>query len=398
MRIGVPAYRFDYYTNLRTIVNKLPDVAYVPVRDLYGFLRGAALRVNRVVGKPLIPTFNLNNQFEDFDLNKVDLLHFSNGISYGKIPWISSFETILPRFENLVTRHQGSQAQPLVLDNLSKRGLEALCGSACKQIIAWSRCAANIQKNLLNNLPPIYTQPILEKMVVLAPPQEVIRALPQERQYSTANPIRFLMVGAAFFRKGGRETFEVFEKLAAEGLPIHLILVSSLRLEPYAAQETEADVAWAKGIIASQPAWLEYYEDLPNAQVLALADSADVGLLPTWADTYGLSVIEMQAGACPVITTDIRAIPEMNDPRVGWMINVPKNALGEALYTTPEKRENLHAAILGGLEQTIREIVANPAVIAIKGEAAAEKIKLEHSPENYAEALRQIYQKALSAR
>ena len=104
MRIGVPAYRFDYYTNLRTIVNKLPDVAYVPVRDLYGFLRGAALRVNRVVGKPLIPTFNLNNQFEDFDLNKVDLLHFSNGISYGKIPWISSFETILPRFENLVTR------------------------------------------------------------------------------------------------------------------------------------------------------------------------------------------------------------------------------------------------------------------------------------------------------
>ena len=67
-------------------------------------------------------------------------------------------------------------------------------------------------------------------------------------------------------------------------------------------------------------------------------------------------------------------------------------------YTTPEKRENLHAAILGGLEQTIREIVANPAVIAIKGEAAAEKIKLEHSPENYAEALRQIYQKALSAR
>jgi hypothetical protein len=29
MKIGVLAYRFDYYTNLRNIIGKLPEVDYV---------------------------------------------------------------------------------------------------------------------------------------------------------------------------------------------------------------------------------------------------------------------------------------------------------------------------------------------------------------------------------
>ena len=102
------------------------------MRDLFSIRRRWALRFNRLVGKPLIPIFDLNNQFEDFDLNKVDLLHFSNGISYGKTPWCTSFETIVPRFSRLVTRHQGEEAQTLPLDALTKRGLEALAGKACR--------------------------------------------------------------------------------------------------------------------------------------------------------------------------------------------------------------------------------------------------------------------------
>ncbi len=83
----------DYYINQRLMVGKLPEAQYVPVRDWYGFLRRLANKLNRTVGKPLIPIFNLNNQFEDLDLNRVDLLHFFNGISYGRTPWVTSFET-----------------------------------------------------------------------------------------------------------------------------------------------------------------------------------------------------------------------------------------------------------------------------------------------------------------
>ena len=52
MKIGVLGYRFDYYTNLRNILYKLPEAEYVPVKDLYSVLRRAALGVNYF--RPLI--------------------------------------------------------------------------------------------------------------------------------------------------------------------------------------------------------------------------------------------------------------------------------------------------------------------------------------------------------
>jgi len=200
-------------------------------------------------------------------------------------------------------------------------------------------------------MPEEFRQPITAKIRVLHPAQEPLVDQVTPREYDHDHPIRFMMVGAGFFRKGGRELFRVFQKLADdEGLPVRLVIVSSLRIDSYAAHETEEDVAWAREIIAGKPEWLEYYEKLPNPSVLDLLKGADVGLLPTWADTYGLSVLEAQAAGCPVITTNVRALPEINNNHVGWLIRVPKDDLGEANYTTPEDRENLSQVIQDGLE------------------------------------------------
>jgi glycosyltransferase involved in cell wall biosynthesis len=392
MKIGILAYRIKYYSYLRNILNKIPDAEYIPVNDLYSFLRKGALFVNRTLGKPLLPVFNLNNQFEDLDLNRVDLLHFFNGVSYGRTPWVSSFETILPRFSHLVTRHHGQEIAHVSPDALTRRGLEALAGRSCLAILPLSQSAALMQTDLLKDLPAEYAQPILDKMRVLHPPQEILVPEVKAREYSPDNPIRFILVGAAFFRKGGREVLEVFERLVRqEKLPVRLIIVSSLRIEPYAAKETEADVAWAKAKIAENADWIEYYSALPNADTLALMRTADVGMLPSYADTYGFSVLEAQASGLPVITTDIRALPEVNNPTVGWLIKVPKNALGEALYATVEEREVLSQSIRAGLEQSVRHIAADPGQIVVKGAAALDRIRKEHDPAAYADALRQIY-------
>ena len=392
MKIGILAYRIKYYSYLRNILNKIPDAEYIPVNDLYSFLRKGALFVNRTLGKPLLPVFNLNNQFEDLDLNRVDLLHFFNGVSYGRTPWVSSFETILPRFSHLVTRHHGQEIAHVSPDALTRRGLEALAGRSCLAILPLSQSAALMQTDLLKDLPAEYAQPILDKMRVLHPPQEILGPEVKAREYSPDNPIRFILVGAAFFRKGGREVLEVFERLVRqEKLPVRLIIVSSLRIEPYAAKETEADVAWAKAKIADNADWIEYYSALPNEDTLALMRTADVGMLPSYADTYGFSVLEAQASGLPVITTDIRALPEVNNPTVGWLIKVPKNALGEALYATVEEREVLSQSIRAGLEQSVRHIAADPGQIAVKGAAALDRIRKEHDPAAYADALRQIY-------
>jgi glycosyltransferase involved in cell wall biosynthesis len=397
VKIGVLAYRMDFYTNLRIIVNQLPEADYIPVKDIFSYRRALALKLNRVIGKPLFPTFDLNNQFEDFDLNKVDLYHFSNGISYGKTPWVSHFETILPRFSELLNQAKNNHWQNLYPSRLMLKGLEALRSPACKQIIAWSENAATIQQKFVSELSSEYREPILAKLCVLPPPQEMLVGRITPREYDQQHPIRFVFVGAGFFRKGGRELFRTFQKLAGEeGLPVRLVVVSSLRLEPYAAQETEEDLTWARQVIAGKPHWLEYYEELPNPEVLELRKNADVGLLPTWADTYGLSVLEAQASGCPVITTDVRALPEINNNRIGWLIRVPKDELGEALYATAEDRQKLSHEIQTGLENTIRGIVAEPGVIALKAQAALERIRTEHDPLAYTERLRQIYQAALA--
>lgn len=397
LKIGVLAYRFNYYTNLRNIIHKIPEAEYVPVNDLYAFLRRGALFVNNKLGKPLFHTFDLNNQFDDFELNKVDLLHFSNGISYGRTPWITHYETVVPRFSDLMQRYHGKQKLPIKMTPLIARGFEALTHPSCKQIIAMSYCAAKMQRDLLLELPVESSETILNKVVVLHPPQEVLREYVEARNYDPAHPIRFIIVGAGFFRKGGREILQAFYKLIKEEkAPIKLIIVSSLRLDTYAAQETEADRAWALEFIQNHSDWIEYHPTLPNEQVIDLIKTCDIGLLPTWAETYGFSVLESQSCGCPVISTDIRALPEINNSNIGWLIHVPKNEMGEALYSTVEERSILSKQIQSGLEAIIRSIVADPSVIAQKGQAALNRIRLEHDPQVYADKLRRIYQAALA--
>lgn len=395
MKIGVLAYRFDYYSNLRNILYKLPEAEYIPVKDWYSFLRRMALFSNTRLGRPLFPTFDLNNQFDDFEINKVDILHFSNGISYGRTPWVSHFETLLPRFSGLMTRYHGKEKQALERSPLIQKGFDALQSKACKRIIAMSECTAEMERDLLAELPATARDRILEKLVVIHPPQEVLSEKAPHRHYDTENPIRFVLVGAAFFRKGGKEILQAFESLINEGLPVKLVLVSSLRLEPYAAGETNDDVKWARDKIAQNPNWIEYYQQLPHMDVLKLIGSCDVGLLPTWADSYGFSVLECQAHGCPVISTDIRALPEINNTECGWLIRVPKNDLGEALYSTPDERAKLSQQIRAGLEAIIRGIVEDPSVIETKGNASIARIRKFHDPDEYAEKLRQIYSDAI---
>jgi glycosyltransferase involved in cell wall biosynthesis len=396
MKIGVLAYRFDYYTNLRNILYKLPEAEYVPVNDLYSNLRRAALSVNRRLGRELFPTFDLNNQFEDFEMNKVDLLHFSNGVSYGRTPWVAHFETLLPRFSPLMQRYHGKIKLPFMMTPLLQRGFNALKSSSCKRIIAWSQSAADIQRDLLTELPFEEREIILKKMTVLHPPQDVLVEQPVQRSFTNANPIRFILIGAGFFRKGGREILNAFNHLVTtENAPIRLVLVSSLHMDTYAAKETQADADWAIQFISEHTDWIDYFDSLPQDDVLELIKTCDVGLLPTYADTYGLSVLEEQACGLPVITTDVRALPEINNTETGWLIRVPKNDLGEALYSTPEERERLSQHIQAGLEAIIGSIVADPSVIFTKGVKALDRIREMHDPAAYAQKLREIYHQAL---
>ncbi|MFH4294310.1 glycosyltransferase, partial [Acinetobacter baumannii] len=74
---------------------------------------------------------------------------------------------------------------------------------------------------------------------------------------------------------------------------------------------------------------IKIYSNVDNNKVIEMIREHHIGLFPTWADTFGYSVLEFQACGCPVISTDVRALSEINNNDIGWLINVDKNKYGE---------------------------------------------------------------------
>jgi len=393
--VGVVGYRFDHYAYTRNIIGKAHGVEYRKVKDLFAYANAGVRTLNRVSNREIISTFDLNNQFYDFNLNKVDLIHLFNGISYSRIPWVSTFETILPRFKIVVQRTHGS-SPGFMTDWKLRRVFDVLASDRCKQLIAISDCTGNMQCELLAEFSS-YRENIEKKLVVMHPPQDVLVAQFTDKQIDLNGHIKFMFVGSTFFRKGGRESVETIKMLRDQyHYDIELTIVSDLRADNYAVEVHPDDVQRMKAFFQENRDWIKYIPHLPNSEVLDLMKQAHIGLLPTYADSYGYSVLEFQAAGCPVISTNVRALPEINDNEKGWIIEVPKNRLGEAIYTTESDRLVISEAIRKGLEKVVHEIFTNRSIIPIKSEQAIFNIKSNHSREIFSSQMKEIYLNAIS--
>jgi glycosyltransferase involved in cell wall biosynthesis len=391
----IVGYTQNNYPNAKNIINLFKDVRYYQVNDSFKFGKLAVSSLNTILGRELLPTLDLSNQFNDFDLNSVSILHFINAVSYGTTPWITTFETILPRFKSVLD-YPLTLSHPLPANKVNA-ALEALAGPSCRQCIAMSNCAANIQRVFLAQFPE-YQPEIESKLIVLHPPQPLLISQYSDKPISLDHALKFIMVGAAFFRKGGIEIIETFDMLRQKfRYEIELTIVSSFTIDAYATGETVSDVKRVQEFVKQHQDWIYYYPKLDNQRVLELMRQSHVGLLPSYAETYGFSVLELQATGCPVITTDVRAFPEINHQDWGWLISIPKNALGEAMYQTSQGRQTISKFIRQGLEAIVHEIFANRTVIAKKAEKAINRIQSDHSPVQYAERIREIYFRAITA-
>jgi glycosyltransferase involved in cell wall biosynthesis len=394
MKVG---YNTSDYATTRNIVGLIPDVDYVKVFDFNRFITKLGRAATTLLCRQPLNDYDLRFRFNDRNLNRVDILHFFNTVSFGKTPWITTFETIIPRFQATLACHHGRNCgySSLVHEDEVLKAVEALAGDPCKAIIALSGCNLQMQKDLLLNFPQFQAE-IENKLIRMHPAQKLIVNDYAGKQLPLAGPIHFMFVGTAFFCKGGMEILEAFQELKAKkGYNLRLTIVSSMDLDDYATQKTEKDAQIAEDIIRKNSDWIIRYHRLPNQRVVELMKSAHVGLLPTFADTYGYSVLEFQACGCPVISTDVRALPEINNNEIGWMIKTPKNRLGEGIYTTKEDKAKVGLLIKEELKRLITEIMENRGVIPIKSNAALQHIKDNHSPVEFSRQLGEIYQRAL---
>jgi len=396
LKIG---YSIDAYLTRRNIINIVSHYDYVKVYDIYKIAYKLALISQKMLNYSMPNLVDISSRFNDHDLNKVDLLHFFNSISYGTTPWVTTFESIVPRFRNAITYLYGENCDysSAKMDRKILKALETLSGNSCKKLIAISECSLNMQKDFLSHFPEHQIE-IESKLICLHPPQKAIVENYENKHLILDGQIHFMFVGNAFFRKGGVEILEAFIELRkSTHYNIKLTIVSSLTADNYAIITTIEEVEKTKEIINKNSTWIDYYSHLPNSQVIEIMKSVHVGLLPTYADTYGFSVLEFQASGCPVISTNVRALPEINNNEMGWVIEIPRNRFGEAIYNTNKKdRYEIGLTIKKELVNVISEIMENRDLISSKADKAIKHIKDYHSPEEYSRKMEEIYSHALA--
>ncbi len=325
---------------------------------------------------------------------RVDCYHTVNTVY--RVPptqkWCNTFETCLPRTEFVYAIDWSNLPSPSVkLDRVSQQEIACMAKPNCVSLMAMSQCALDYNRYVLAHMDIADSdrKAILAKMSVCHPPQDLLltREKVLEKFSDVHETVKFVFVGNDFFRKGMPEFIEVLETFK-DRYRFELLVVSGMNYQDWATKtKVEERDAWERRL--EEIPWITFRHALPNDEVLELCKTAHIGLLPSFADSYGFSVLEQQACGCPVISSNIRALPEINPPECGWMVSLTKDPhSGEAIYADLEARRK---EMREGLVPVLEEIFANRELIVQKGLASWERIKKHHDPADYEQKMLRVY-------
>lgn len=347
------------------------QIAHKKIHDLYKIYNFILFKTTNKINP------NYQFSFRDFGLNNVDIYHFFSSIYYGKKPWIVTSSTPLPRW----TKNH-------------KKGLDRLVHPSCKKIILLSKNCYDKQQELLSNYPE-YSRAINEKTTIISPSQDLLVSNYQEKVLNTKNLV-FTVVGHQILIKGGLEIVRCFNRLHSEGISsIQLNIVSALHPSNYLDyDDSRKDINFIKKSINDNPL-INHFPSLPNHEVIKLLKSTHVALLPSYGDTFGYSVLESQACGCPVISTNISALEEINNDSIGWIIPVPLKEGKRANIVDKTSRMAFSEILENGLYKTIKSIIDTPHIIEDKGTLSLKNIQENHSPSDRSILLKNIYLSAL---
>jgi len=388
MKIGILS---DSYPGKRNINNKTNNV-YKRINhlNLNAYLRIIVRKFGKNIEKSVSDYLLLDGYRGSFiDSQIYDIAHLFNSVSFSGSPWLSTFETTVPFFRQEIEEYLGAGMNFSAVQNKRKlsKGIQACAADSCKALIALSKCSMKIQLDLITNYPE-YEARIKSKLVQLYPPQELLVEMFEQKPVATDNKLKFMFVGREFYRKGGLEILRCFEKLAST-YQFELIIVSELRNDIPSIIPNEFEIEARQIIEKYNGGWLSYYKELDNSAVLNLMKSSHVGLLPTYSETFGFSVLEFQACGCPVISTDVRALPEINNSDIGWIISTGEKT--PHFEITNIQKIISDKLIESTLKKIITDIFENRDQIKKKAELSIRQISDQHSPSTFSELLTTLY-------
>jgi glycosyltransferase involved in cell wall biosynthesis len=164
-----------------------------------------------------------------------------------------------------------------------------------------------------------------------------------KKQYRLPEGIRLLYVGRVSKEKNLHLLAEAFERLAAEGQPVQLVVVGD---GPYLTE--------MKARLNGQPCCFTGY--LSGDDLAEVYASADLFVFPSTTDTFGNVVLEAQAAGIPVIVSD-QGGPRENilDGRTGLICKADDAgsllAAIRTLLAAPERRRAMGQAARQYLEK-----------------------------------------------
>lgn len=315
--------------------------------------------------------------FHDLGRRGSQMFHFYNCVSRTTKPWVVTAETAL-------TELRSPSFEPI----------QFALGEACKAILHLSRWGYERQ---LRDLEPRIAARLVNKMRVCHPPQRLLARELTERDYQRSD-VRFILVGHSFYRKGGYETVVALDRLRREGYGFHLDIVGRMfygeaNNSAFGVQRQER----LHAIVGANPRHFTLHGILSNEQTLALLRDCDVGLLPSLVERYGFAVLEFMASGLPVVTTNQRAFPEINDPARGWLAQLP-TANGVIAWKTSDEKRTTSAHLEEELYRIFRTILDCPSQIRTKSGAALRYIADNHDPGAFVQRMAELYRQALEKR
>ncbi len=384
----------DSYPDKRMILNKVDRLQYVQIknrRENYG-------RALRFAGRtfPEIRQTEMYAQGVHFTLDapyysNIDVIHTFNRVClHDRNRWIATFEKTFPEYFSEETK---------INYRLMRRQLPLILSDKCIAILPMSQWAYHYELWLLSQFAkPDEIDQVKKKISVLYPPQDILITKEEiKSKISVTGKIKFLYVGSQVKRKGGAEVLKAFARLRKSYDNFTVTFIGKPE-ENYGNFYLDTEEKKEIQDIISHADWLEFHEKLSNDAVLRIAKQADVGLLPTLGDTFGFSVLEMQACGCPVITTDRQALSEINNDKCGWLINTQDIQLSHGddfgHYTRDEVR-TLSRVIEERLTEIVTDLLKNQQMIDLKAEKSLERIMNQHGPQEYAERLLSIYRRGI---
>jgi glycosyltransferase involved in cell wall biosynthesis len=270
-----------------------------------------------------------------------------------------------------------------------------LANKNCKAVVCLSAAA---KKTILLALGKKKYKKIEKKVHVVYPAlPNLYEKYHKKINYSVVNPkkgFNMIMLGNMniddTYRKGLHEILEAAKRLREQKYKINVHLAHNAAAE----LKKKYNYTWAKFYM---PAFKH------DEKMWKLFIPADVFIMPTHGDTFGMVFLEALASATPVIAINQFATPELvKNGKTGYLVRSAKRIMDEHLYSTKTIEKTYFSkvpeeVVVKDLMAKIKLLYENPKLAKQLGKNALKDFKKggKFAVETRNEKLAMIYKKAL---